>query len=172
MDDMTNMPVDEFDRLKIAVREALTDSMVERLATTSVNAMELIDRLNDPATSAAVHNVIDRVTELNKVGAIDTLFELMALVHAARSAATDNIVERLFMFFEDMIKTVGNEAMGTLAENARESLIEAAEEAARQPAPRGGVMATLGMLSKPETQKGLAFLLAFSQKLQQRSAHG
>lgn len=169
MNDMSNTPVNEFDQLQIAAREALTDSMVERLATTGANAMELVDRLNDPATSAAIHHVIDRVTELHKVGALDSLFDLMALMHAARAAATDNIVERLFTFLEQMVNTVGNEAMGELAENTREALAEAAEESAKQPA-RGGFMGTVAMLSKPETQQSLAFLLAFSQKLAQRSA--
>ena len=168
MNDMSNAPVDQFDQLKLAAREALTDSMVERLATTGANALELVDRLNEPATSEAVHHVINRITELHKVGALDTLFDLMALLHAARAAATDNIVERLFTFLEQMVNTVGNEAMGELAENTREALAEAAEETARQPA-RGGIMGTVQMLSKPETQQSLAFLLAFSQKLQKRS---
>jgi uncharacterized protein YjgD (DUF1641 family) len=49
-------------------------------------------------------------------------------------------------------------------------LEEAAAETARS-APKGGLMATAAMLSKPETQKSLAFLLNFSEKLQQRTAN-
>ena len=85
--------------------------MVERLAATGANALELIDRLNDEDTSAAVHALIDRVTELHKVGALDTVCDTLMLVHAMRNALTDNMVERLFTFFEQMINTVGNEAM-------------------------------------------------------------
>ena len=44
----------EIERLTLAAREALTDSMVERLAVTGSNALELIDRLNDEGTSAAL----------------------------------------------------------------------------------------------------------------------
>ena len=84
--------------------------------------------------------------------------------------STDNMVERLFMFAESMINTVGNEAMGELAENARMALEDAAHETAKAPAPKGGVMSTLSLLSKPETQRSLAFLLAFSNKLQGRAA--
>ncbi|MCT8973819.1 hypothetical protein [Microbaculum marinisediminis] len=170
MTDSNNPPADEMARLTLAIREALTDSMVERLAITGGSAFELVDRLNDEQTSEAVHGLLDRLTELHKVGALDTLFELVLLMHAARNASTDNIVERMFMFFEQMINTVGNEAMGTLAENTREALEEAAEEAARKPA-KGGMLATVSMLSKPEAQKSLAFLLAFSEKLQQRAAN-
>ncbi|MEJ2625256.1 MAG: DUF1641 domain-containing protein [Pseudolabrys sp.] len=169
MDDITNQPqMDEMARLSLAAREALTDGMVERLATMGGHGMELLDRLNDPATREAVHSLIDRLTELHKVGAIDTVCELALAVHGARNALTDNMVERLFMFMESMINTVGNEAMGELAENTRLSFEEAAHETASAK-PSGGIMGAISMLSKPETQKSLAFLLAFSNKLQART---
>ncbi len=168
MNDMTNQPMDEMARLSLAAREALTDGMVERLAMMGGNALDLLDRLNDPDTSAAVHSLIDRLTELHKVGAIDTVCDLALTLHAVRSALTDNMVERLFMFMESMINTVGNEAMGELAENTRMAFEEAAQETA-QSKPSGGIMGMMSMLSKPETQKSLAFLLAFSSKLQARA---
>ena len=171
MNDMSNQPpLGEMERLTLAAREALTDGMVERLATLGGNGLELLDRLNEPATNAAVHSLIDRLTELHKVGAIDTICDLALTLHAVRNALTDNMVERLFTFAESMINTVGNEAMGELAENARMALEDAAHETAKAPAPKGGVMSTLSMLSKPETQRSLAFLLAFSNKLQGRTA--
>ena len=161
----------ELERLTLAAREALTDTMVERLATTGGNALELIDRLNDEGTNAAVHNAIDRLTELHKVGALDTLFDMVMFLHAARNASTDNIVERLFTFFEQIINTIGSEEMSMLAENTREALGEAADEAGKT-APRGGLLATVSMLSRPETQRSLSFLLAFADKLQKRTAAG
>ena len=48
---------------------------------------------------------------------------------------------------------------------------EAAAEETAQTTPRGGLMAMLPMLSKPEAQRSLAFLLAFGEKLQ-RGATG
>lgn len=170
MNDMSNQPpLGEMERLTLAARDALTDNMVERLATLGGNAFELLDRLNDPTTSEAVHNLIDRLTELHKVGALDTVCDLAMLLHASRNALTDNMIERLSMFVESMINTVGNEAMGELAENARLALEEAAQESKGAPA-RGGMIATLSLLSKPETQRSLAFLLAFSTKLQERAS--
>jgi uncharacterized protein YjgD (DUF1641 family) len=172
MDDITltnQPPADELTRLTQAVREALTDTMVERLAVTGANALELIDRLNDESTSTALHALIDRLTELHKVGAIDTLCDTLMMVHALRNALTDNMVERLFTFFEQMINTVGNEAMGELAQNTRVAFKAAVEETA-QTAPRGGLFAMLAMLSKPEAQRSLAFLLAFGEKLQRGAA--
>jgi uncharacterized protein YjgD (DUF1641 family) len=162
---ISNQPIDEMARLSLAAREAMTDAMVERIATTAANALELVDRLNDEQTSAAVHKLLDRLTEVHKLGALDTLFDFLTLLHAARNAATDNILERLFTFFEQMINTVGNEEMGMLAQNTRTALEEAAEETEKLP-PRRGLMPMLSMLSKPEAQRGLAFLIAFSAKLE------
>jgi uncharacterized protein YjgD (DUF1641 family) len=172
MNDISNQPpLGEMERLTLAAREALTDNMVERLATMGGNALEMLDRLNDPGTSEAVHSMIDRLTELHKVGALDTVCDLALTLHAVRNALTDNMVERLFMFVENMINTVGNEGMGELAENTRLAMEEAAEEA-KGARPRGGMMAAVSLLSKPETQKSLAFLLSFSQKLQARTSGG
>jgi hypothetical protein len=45
----------------ISAREALTDNMIERLAMLGGNAMELLDRLNDPAmTPHAVRNALTK----------------------------------------------------------------------------------------------------------------
>jgi uncharacterized protein YjgD (DUF1641 family) len=167
---LSNAPIDELGQLQQAAREALTDSMVERLAITGANALQLLDRLNDERTSDAINVLIDRVTELHNVGALNTLFDMVVLLHAARDASTDSIIERLFGFFEQIINTVGNEAMAALASNARQALDEAAAETA-QTVPRGGLLATISMLSKPEAQSSLAFLLSFGAKLQ-RGATG
>jgi uncharacterized protein YjgD (DUF1641 family) len=167
---LSNAPIDELGQLQQAAREALTDSMVERLAITGANALQLPDRLNDERTSDAINVLIDRVTELHKVGALNTMFDMILLLHAARDASTDSIIERLFGFVEQIINTVGNEAMATLAGNARQALDEAAAETA-QTVPRGGLLATISMLSKPEAQRSLAFLLSFGAKLQ-RGATG
>lgn len=167
---LSNAPIDELGQLQQAAREALTDSMVERLAISGANALQLLDRLNDERTSDAINVLIDRVTELHNVGALNTLFDMVLLLHAAHDASTDSIIERLFGFVEQIINTVGNEAMAALASNARQALDEAAAETA-QTVPRGGLLATISMLSKPEAQRSLAFLLSFGAKLQ-RGATG
>jgi uncharacterized protein YjgD (DUF1641 family) len=162
-------PSDEMARLTLAAREALTDNMIERLSVTGGNALELLDRLNDEGTSAALHALIDRLTELHRVGAIDTLCDAVMALQAIRNALTDHMVERLFTFFEQMINTIGNEEMGELAQNTRRAYEAAAEETAKM-APRGGLRAIVALLSKPEAQRSLAFLLAFGEKLQRGAA--
>jgi uncharacterized protein YjgD (DUF1641 family) len=169
MDDLTisNRPLEDLERVGLAAREALTDSMIERLTVTGANGLEILDRLNDEDTRAAVHALIDGLTELHRLGAIETLLDAVRLLHSAKEAVTDNMVERLFTFFEQMITTVGNEPMGELAENMRNALEEAADEEGKRP-PRGGLLATLSLLSRPQTQRSLFFLLNFTNKLHDR----
>jgi uncharacterized protein YjgD (DUF1641 family) len=172
MDDtrLSNQPSpEELGRLAQAAQEALTDRIVERLATTGANALELLDRFNDEGTRAALHATIDRLTELHKVGALDTLFDTVMLVHAARNAATDSIIERLFSLVEQLINTVATEDMATLATNMREALGEAAQET-KDLKPRAGLLSARALITRPETQQGLAFLLSFAEKLRRRTA--
>ncbi|MBV1701836.1 MAG: hypothetical protein KGQ46_08460 [Hyphomicrobiales bacterium] len=160
----SNLPLDELTRTGVAIREALTDQMVERLATTGATGLELLDRLNDETTNAAVHSLIDRLTEVHRAGALDTAFDLIVAAHAVRNALTDQMVERLVGFVEHMVTNVANEDVGDLVTHARSAMAESAQEAANM--PTGGLMATISLLQKPETQRSLKFLLAFAGKMQ------
>ncbi len=164
---MSNAPEDETARLIMAVREALTDSMVERLAVTAGNALEVVDRLNDDATNDAIHAALDRLTELHRIGALDTLFDLVAFIHASKSASTGSIVERLFGFVEQMVNTMGSDSLARLAEGAGGAMEDAVRETA-DARPSGGMLSTLSMLSKPESQRSLMFLLSFAQNFEKR----
>lgn len=164
---MPNMPEDETARLILALREALTDSMVERLAVTGGNALEVVDRLNDETTRDAIHTALDRLTDLHRIGALDTLFDLVGVIHASKSASTDVIVERLFAFVEQMMNTFGSDNLSRLADGAAEAMEDAVHET-RDVKPSGGILSTVSMLSKPETQKSLMFLLKFAENLQKR----
>ncbi|MEZ5784941.1 MAG: hypothetical protein R3D62_00305 [Xanthobacteraceae bacterium] len=55
-----------------AASAALTDSMVERLATTVATGLEILDRVNDPDTRAALHRLIDGLTTMHTTGSLDT----------------------------------------------------------------------------------------------------
>jgi uncharacterized protein YjgD (DUF1641 family) len=164
---LSNMPDDETARLILAIREALTDSMVERLAITGSNTLEVVDRLNHEETREAIHKALDRLTELNRIGALDTLFDLVSFVHAAKSASTDSIIERLFGFAEQMVNTLGSENLARLAEGTTGAIEDAIEETADSK-PSGGMFSTLSLLSKPESQKSLLFLLSVARNLQKR----
>lgn len=152
-------------RLVQAASEAMTDGMVERMATTGGNALEVLDRLNDEDTKDAVINVVERLTELNRSGALDTLFDLVVLMHGARSALTDNMVERLVVWAETMITNVANEDLAQFAGETVDAMHEAAVETSHSKSA-GGLMSTVAMLSKPETQQAMKFLMNFACKMQ------
>lgn len=154
----------ELDRVLTAARDALTDSMVERLASTSGAALEIVDRLSDPDTLDAVHTIIDKVTEFHRIGALDTLFQTIMVIHAARSATTDSIVERLAAFVEQSINTLGSDEMAQCAVDLVEALEIAKTETAQNP-PKGGLLATVSLMSKPESQQSLYFLLKMGEAL-------
>ena len=154
-------------RLAQAAGESLTDSMVERLSTTGASALEIVDRLNDEDTHDAVMSVIGKLTDMHRSGALTTLFDLLTLVHGARSAMTDSMVERMFIFVEHMVNNLATEEMADLAHNARHAMEEAVAETAARGKPTGGLMATISMLGKPETQQALQFMLAFACKMRE-----
>ena len=161
----------EMDRILTAARDALTDSMVERLASTSGAALEVVDRLSDPETLAAVHTIIDKVTEFHRIGALDTLFQTIMVIHAARSATTDSIVERLAAFAEQSINTLGSDEMAQCATDLVQALETAGEEVAKNP-PKGGLMSTVSLMSQPESQQSLYFLLKMGEALSKARSGG
>ncbi|MCW8916819.1 MAG: hypothetical protein OQK24_13335 [Magnetovibrio sp.] len=151
-----------------AANDALTDGMVERLATTGGNALEVLDLLNDDDTRDAVITILERLTEIHRSGALDTFFELLTLAHGARSALTDSMVERLVVWMETMISNVANEHLAEFAGDTVDAMHDAAVETAQDKAT-GGLMSTLSMLSKPETQQALKFLMTFAAKMQKNA---
>jgi uncharacterized protein YjgD (DUF1641 family) len=157
---------DDVVRMAQAAQEALTDTMVERLSITGANAMEVVDRLNDEETRDAVMSLIDMITDLHRIGALQTLFEAVTTLHGARSALTDNMIERLFIFVEHMINNLANEEVAAMTHNARTAMEEAVDEIRSRPEPSGGLVATIRMLSRPEANRALQFMLAFACKMQ------
>jgi uncharacterized protein YjgD (DUF1641 family) len=151
-----------------AMRNAATDNMVERGVTAATGLLELADQLSQPETREAMHTVLEELTTLHRNGGVATLFELTHFLNAMRNAATDNIVERGAMFIEQMVNNLANEEVAAVAGVAHSALHEAAKETA-ETAHKGGLFATLAMLSKPETQASLGFLLAFAGKLRERA---
>jgi len=152
-------------RLVKAATDAMTDGMVERMATTGGNALEVLDRLNDDDTRDAIMNTIDRLTELNRSGALDTLFDVVILMHGLRAAMTDSMVERLVIWAETMINNVANEHLAEFAGETVDAMHEAAVETAAQKSS-GGLISTMAMLSKPETQQAIKFMMNFACKMQ------
>jgi uncharacterized protein YjgD (DUF1641 family) len=145
--------------------DALSDQMVERLAITAGNVAEIADRLNDPDTRDAVHTLLDELTSLHRSGGLVSLFELVDLLNVARNAMTDSMIERLASFAEHMVTNVANEETADLFQTFATALFDAQKKAEAQPV-RGGLLSVMRLMSAPETQASLNFLMAFAQGLQ------
>jgi uncharacterized protein YjgD (DUF1641 family) len=163
---MSTLPENEAQRLFTAMTEALSDQMVERLSTTGSNSMEVIDRLNDDDTREAVITLLDQITMLHRAGGLVAMFELIHMLGAFRNAMTDGMVERLTTFLEHMINNLSTEAIADMAQDGCVALNAARTEMEEARPSGGGVFAAMRLLSKPETQQSLQFLLAFASQLQ------
>ena len=162
-------PTSPLEAVARAATEALTDGMVERLAVTGGHGLELLDRLNDDETRAAVHHALDALTTMHRTGQLDTLVEVVSLAHSARAALTDGMVERLCQFIEVMITNLATAEIAELARETEGAFYDAAQECAAS-APKS-LFGVVRELAKPETLRMISLMLAFGRSLEGRSKH-
>ncbi|MDO8606400.1 MAG: DUF1641 domain-containing protein [Phaeospirillum sp.] len=166
---MTETPqMDEITRLAQGVRDALSDSMVDRLTGTAGNALEVVDKLNEPDIRDGLSTLLDAVGTMHRTGALQTVIDAVYMLHAMRSAATDSMVDRAFAFIEHMANNLGTEDLATLAHEAKGAL-EDAIDSCNIPGGGGGLMGTMRMLSQKDTQEALRFMLSFSCAFKKRA---
>jgi Asp-tRNA(Asn)/Glu-tRNA(Gln) amidotransferase C subunit len=81
----------EVERLVAAARDALTDEMVSRLASTAGDAVELMDQVN----RAGLARAIPALAQMVNNGDLERLSQLARLYNSAQDALTDEMVGRL-----------------------------------------------------------------------------
>lgn len=81
----------EVERVIAAARDALSDEMVGRLATSASSTMELLDQVN----RAGLARAIPALTELVNNGDLDRLAKLARVWGASEDALTDEMIGRL-----------------------------------------------------------------------------
>ncbi len=81
----------EVERVPAAARDALTDEMVTRLASTAGDAVELMDQVN----RAGLARAIPALAQMVNNGDLERLSQLARLYHSAQDALTDEMVSRL-----------------------------------------------------------------------------
>ncbi|OAN52893.1 hypothetical protein A6A04_15445 [Paramagnetospirillum marisnigri] len=168
---MTDTPkTDEMARLAQGLRDALSDSMVERITGTAGNALEVVDKLNEPDVKDGIMTLLDAVGTMHRTGALQTLIDAMFLIHAMRSAATDSMVDRAFAFIEHMANNLGTEDLATLAHEAKGAM-EDAIDSCNIPGAGGGLLGTLRMVSQTETQEAMRFMMSFACSLKKRAVY-
>lgn len=160
-------PISAMEGMLEAASAALTDSMVERLATTVSTGIEILDRVNNPDTRAALHRVIDGLTTMHTTGSLDTIFEAAQVIEAARAAMTDDMIERLYHLVEVMASNLATREVAELARNTELSLYEATRRCESDEGPKS-LIGLVRLLLKPETMQTLNLLLAFGNAMRQR----
>lgn len=135
--------------------------MVERLVTTCAHGIEVLDRLNDDETRAAVHHLLDGVTAMHKSGSLDAIVEVAQTMQAARAAMTDQMIERLYVFMETMVTSLATQ-------DAELSIHDAVDYCESAHAPTG-LWGVIRSLSKPETIQTLNLMVAFGNCLRERT---
>jgi uncharacterized protein YjgD (DUF1641 family) len=81
----------EVERVTAAARDALTDEMVTRLASTAGDAVELMDQVN----RAGLARAIPALAQMVHNGDIERLSQVAQLYSSAQDALTDEMVTRL-----------------------------------------------------------------------------
>ena len=81
----------EVERVVAAARDALTDEMVTRLATTAGDAVELMDQVN----RAGLARAIPALAQMVNNGDLERLSQVARLYSSAQDALTDEMVTRL-----------------------------------------------------------------------------
>jgi hypothetical protein len=81
----------EVERVVAAARDALTDEMVSRLATTAGDAMDLMDQVN----RAGLARAIPALAQLVNNGDLDRLSQVARLYSSAQDSLTDEMIGRL-----------------------------------------------------------------------------
>lgn len=170
---MTDMPqinssMADVSRLVQGATDAMSDSMVERLVSTVGNGLEVVDKLNEPDIKEAISSLLDALGTMHRTGVLQTVIDIVFMLHAARAACNDAMIERFFVFIEHMWNNLGTEELATLAHEAKGAMEDALDHC-NIPGGGGGLLGTMKMLSKPETQDAMRFLLAFSCSLRKRA---
>ncbi|MCE5360680.1 hypothetical protein [Candidatus Igneacidithiobacillus taiwanensis] len=158
-------------RMLGAAGDSMSDEMVGRLAEIATGGLDLLDRVNRaelanalPAISALVHN-----------GDLDRIVHIARMLGAAGDSMSDEMVTRLATLATDAmclldraVRTGVMDRVLSVVEKMDEQhiltdflhcLAGATEEAAKEPAPKGGIFGLLDIMKKPETQETIQFLM-------------
>ena len=183
----------EFQRVVAAARDALSDEMVGRLASTLAEAADLMDQIN----RAGLGRAIPALAEMVNNGDLQRLVKLARLYSSAEDALTDEMVgrltetvgnglslldrfarggaDRLIHILEDLESRGALQQLATAIPTLSERMsriqsmlgaMEAASAATRQLPPSPGGLGGLWQLMRdPDAQDTLRFLLAVGKGL-------
>ena len=123
--------------------------------------------LGEKGASEGLTDLISKINELHNTGGMETLFELISLLHAMRSAASDKLVERTLKAAGRTTDVLTDERTLSLLEDVRDSLRFASMS---EKGKSLGFLSSLKFLAKPESRQTIAFLIRFASELKKRTS--
>ena len=123
--------------------------------------------LEEEGTSEALTDLISKINELHKTGGMETLFELVSLLHAMRSAASDKLVERTLHAAGRTTDVLTDEQTLSFLEDVRDSIRFASMS---EKGKSLGFLSSLKFLVRPESRQTIYFLIRFASELKKRTS--
>ena len=170
----------ELERLVASAQDALTDDMVTRLSATASQGLDLLDRIN----RSGIDRALPAVAQLVENGDLERLVGLARLIGSIEDSLSDDIVNRVALVLTGLAalvdKLARNEGFHRLVDllgrdEVQESLVNmlgaasaASSNAAALPPAKGGFGGAWQLLTDPETQEALRFMVLLSKQLKQR----
>lgn len=173
--------LEKLEGLLDAAIDSATPSVVQRVAATGAQLMEIADILNTPETLELLREVAgisrsltELLKELEKIqasGVLSTLFELSGLIKTAKDSMTASVATgtlatgvRAFAVVDEMVQLEGDKFLSAFLRAAYES--KAAIEAEGFPRDKPVTLRDLAHLLKDrEIRKSIWLLLKVMQKL-------
>ena len=138
--------------------------------TSKTNEEEIVKNsknlLGEKGASEGLTDLISKINELHKTGGMETLFELISLLHAMRSAASDKLVERTLQAAGRTTDVLMDEKTLSLVEDVRDSIRFASMSEGGNPL---GFLSSLKLLAKPEARQTISFMIRFACELEKRT---
>ena len=122
--------------------------------------------LGEEGASEGLTDLISKINELHKTGGMETLFELVSLIHAMKSAASDKLIERTLKAAGRTTDVLTDEKTLSLVEDVRDSIRSASMSKKRKPL---GFLSSLKLLARPESRQTIGFLISFAGELEKRT---
>jgi uncharacterized protein YjgD (DUF1641 family) len=167
----------EFARLFGSAEDSLTDDIVNRLAGTVTQTLDLLDRFN----RSGIDRALPTIARLVESGDLERLVGFARLFGSVEDSLSDDIVNRLALVVTELAclvdKLARNEGfqrlMDLLAQDeVQESLVNmlgaaaaAKQEAAELPPAKGGFGGMWQIATDPTTQDALRFMALMSKQL-------
>jgi hypothetical protein len=134
-------------RVYHSAEDALSDEMVGRIAETIGEGMSLLDRM----TRGGAGRVVEMMEHMEATGALERAVTTLPKQLERIAATLPKLAERM-----DHL------------EHLLASMEAAAEDARNAPPPKGGFLAMWQLMSDPETQRTLQFMLRVGQRMRER----